>query len=68
MGLACPAKIGKRGKGFETKTVSVCSVAVWLLKRGVLGDDELVKVVCGMMRSHLGYEGPSYVREGPSEA
>ena len=42
--------------------------AVWLLKLGALGDDELVKVVCGMMRSHLGYEGPSYVREGPSEA
>ena len=42
--------------------------AVWLLRRGVLGDDELIKVVCGMMRSHLVYEGPSNVREGPSEA
>ena len=31
-------------------------------------DEELLKVVCGLMRSHLWYEGPSYVREGPSEA
>ena len=38
--------------------------AVWLLlKRGVLGDDELIKVVCGMMRSHLVYEGPSSTYE-----
>ena len=60
------AMVLAKGRVEEALKLKLCQHGVWL--RVLWGDDELIKVVCGMMRSHLVYEGPSYVREGPSEA